>query len=169
MKDKKESIPYEGVFRALNKAGVDYLVCGGAAVVMLGSPRMTIDLDLIVSLERTNLEKLYDVLTKLGYKTSMPIKRNDFIDKKSLARLGAEKNMKVVSFNNPKNPFEVIDIGVNLPGIDRILKNKKYIQVEDLVIPIIFIDDLIKMKENLARPKDLDDAENLKEIKKHEE
>lgn len=168
MDSKEEIIPYEKVFRALNKAGVDYLVCGGAAVIMLGFTRVTVDLDLIVNLDKDNLEKLYDALIKLGYRTNVPIKKIDFIAKEKLGQLGREKNMKVVSFNNPDNPFEVIDIGVNLLDIDRILKNKKYIKAEDLSIPIIFIDDLIKTKEKLARPKDLIDAENLKEIEKNE-
>lgn len=168
MAKKQEIIPYEEVFRALNKAKIDYLVCGGAAVVMFGFSRLTIDLDLIVDLDQDNLEKLYDILVKLGYKTSAPIKKSDFSDKKILARLEETKNMKVVSFYNLNDPFKVVDIGVNLPGIDKILKNKKNIQVGDLSIPIIFLDDLIKMKEDLARPKDLIDAQNLREIKKYE-
>ena len=164
----QEIIPYEEVFRALNAAKINYLVCGGAAVVMLGFSRLTIDLDLIVGLQKENLEKLYGVLAKLGYKTSAPIAKNDFCDKAKLQRLAEEKNMKVVSFYHPKDPFKVIDIGVNLPDIDQILKNKKNIQVDDLPIPTIFIKDLIKMKEDLARPKDLIDAQNLKEIQKYE-
>ena len=168
MASKQEIIPYEEVFRALNKAKIDYLVCGGAAVVMLGFSRLTIDLDLVVELGKENLGKLYDVLARLGYKTGAPIKKSDFIDKEILKRLEVEKNMKVVSFYNSKDPFKVIDVGVNLPGIDKILKNKKNIKVDDLAIPTIFIEDLIKMKENLARPKDLIDAQNLKEIRKYE-
>jgi len=168
MNNREEIILYEKVFRALDKAGVDYLVCGGTAVIMLGHTRTTVDLDLIVNLEKGNLEKVYDVLAGLGFKASIPITKNDFMDKKKLARLGVEKNMKVVSFNNPKNPFEIVDIGVNLPGIDKILKNKRFVRVDDLSIPIIFTQDLIKMKKDLARPRDLDDVQNLEKIENHE-
>jgi len=114
------------------------------------------------------LGKLYDVLTKLGYKLSIPIKKSDFIDKKKLKQLETEKSMKVVSFYHPNDPFKIIDIGVNLPNIGLILRNKQYIEVDDLLIPAIFVDDLIKMKEKLARPKDLIDAQNLREISKYE-
>src|SRR3989338_5519461 len=123
--EKKEEFLYQEVFEALNKAKINYLVCGGAAVVLFGSPRLTADLDLIVSLEKENLENLYNVLTKLGYALKIPIKKDDFINKETLQRLAKEKNMKVISFYNLKDPFEVIDIGVNLPGIAEILKNKK--------------------------------------------
>jgi len=168
MNDRQEIIPYEEVYRELNKEKINYLVCGGAAVVMLGFARLTVDLDLIVGLEKENLEKLYDILTKLDYRLNIPIKKEDFIDKEKLERLTAVKNMKVVSFYNLKDQFKIIDIGVNLPKIPEILKNKKNIKVGNLSIPVIFIEDLIKMKEDLARPKDLIDVENLKEIKKYE-
>lgn len=163
---KKEKIPYEEVFLALNKEGIDYAVCGGLAVVLYGYTRLTIDLDLIVSLEKENLEKLYDTLIKLNYKPQIPIKREVFILKEKLERLAEEKNMKVVSFYNPKEPMSVVDIGVNLPGISGILKKKKLTKIDGFKVPMIFIDDLIKMKEDLARPRDLIDVENLKKIKK---
>jgi hypothetical protein len=55
-----------------------------------------------------------------------------------------------------------------LPKIQEILKKKKNIKVKNLFIPTISINDLIKMKEDLGRPKDLIDVENLKKIKKYD-
>lgn len=164
--NQQEEILYEEVFIALNKAKVNYVVCGGTAVVFFGYTRLTIDLDIIVFLEKENLGKLYDVLKNLGYKSRNSIKKEDFIQKEKLEKLADEKNMKVVSFYNPDDPFKVVDVGVNLPNITEILKRKKYLKVKSLNIPIIRIDDLIKMKEELARPKDLIDVENLKKIKR---
>lgn len=163
---KKNEILYEEVFRALNKAKIDYAVCGGLAVILYGYSRLTGDLDLTVNLERKNLEKLYDVLIGLGYKSRIPIGKNQFADKENLEKLAKEKNMKVVSFYNLEDPFKIIDIRVNLPKNQEILKRKKYDKIDDFDIPVISIDDLIKMKEDLARPRDLIDVENLKKIKK---
>ncbi|MBI2449911.1 MAG: hypothetical protein HYV47_00040 [Candidatus Nealsonbacteria bacterium] len=165
MEKEKEEFLYEKELRALSAAKIDYVVCGGAAVVMFGFTRMTIDLDLIVSLEKDNLSNLYDTLLRLGYKTRVPVRKDEFIQKEILAKLAKEKNMKVLSFYDPKDVFKTIDIGVNLPNIDRILKRKKFIKAGNFKIPIIYIDDLIKMKEDLARPKDIIDVENLKKIK----
>ena len=165
MRKEQEEFLYEKELRALNAAKINYVVCGGAAVVMFGFSRLTIDLDLIVSLEKENLSKLYDTLLQLGYRTRVPIKKDEFIQKEILAKLAKEKNMKVLSFYDPKDSFKTIDIGVNLPGVGKILKRKKFIKAGNFSIPIIFIDDLIKMKEDLARPKDIIDAENLKKIK----
>ncbi len=163
---KQESVPYEEVFLALNKESINYAVCGGLAVVLYGYARLTVDLDLIVSLEKENLTKLYNILTKLNYKPQIPIKKEEFIQKEILEKLAEEKNMKVVPFYNLKEPLNIIDIGVNLPKVSEILKKKKRIKIDGFTVPIISIDDLIKMKEDLARPRDLTDVENLKKIKK---
>lgn len=165
MKSKQEIIPYEEVFRALNTAKINYVVCGGAAVVLFGFARLTIDLDLIVGLEKENLEKLYDVLSKLHYRLAIPIRKEEFMQEEKLRKLDQEKNMKVVSFYNQRDRFKVIDIGVNLPLVPEILKRKKYIKIKDLTIPTISIHNLIKMKEDLGRKQDLIDVENLKRIK----
>ena len=163
---KKEEFLYENEFKALNAAKIDYAVCGGLAVILYGYSRLTADLDLIVSLKKQNLMKLYDTLIGLNYRTQAPIKREVFVEREKLEKLAEEKNMKVVCFQNTEDPMKVIDIGVNLPKNQEILKSKKYIKIDGFSIPIISIDDLIKMKEGLARPRDLIDVENLKKIKK---
>lgn len=167
MGNRRESIPYEEVFKALNEAKVEYLVCGGAAVVLFGFPRLTIDLDLIVSLEKDNLANIYNVLTRLNYRPQAPIKKEEFIQKEKLEELAEKKNMKVVSFYNLNDPFKVVDVGVNLPNISEILKKKEFIRIKNLKIPVISIDALMKMKKDLGRPQDLIDVLNLKEIKEY--
>ena len=58
---------YGEVFKALNKAKVKYVVAGGVAVVLHGYHRLTKDLDLVVLLEKKNLEKFFEALKKIGY------------------------------------------------------------------------------------------------------
>lgn len=164
----RELIFYEDVFLALNEAKTDYAVCGGMAVVLYGFPRLTVDLDLIVSLEKESLEKVYNILLKLNYKPKTPIKKEEFVEKEKLEKLGKEKNMKVVSFFNLKDPLKVIDDCVNLPKISEIFKRKKFIKVKNLKIPIVSIDNLIKMKKGSARAQDIINIENLEKIKNHE-
>ena len=163
---KDEEILYEDVFKKLNEVGINYAVCGGLAVIIYGYARLTGDLDLVVDLAEENLNKVYDVLVKMDYKPQIPIKKEEFVIREKLEKLADEKNMKVVSFYNKNDPFKVIDIGVNLPKSQEILKRKKYVKIGSFRIPIISLDDLIKMKENLARPRDIIDVENLKKIKK---
>lgn len=165
---KEEEILYEEVFKKLNEEKIDYAVCGGLAVIIYGYTRLTADLDLIVDLKKKNLAKLYNVLVGMGYQSKIPIKKEEFINKETLEKLARKKNMKVVSFYDRNDPFKVIDVGVNLPQNKEILKRKKDIKIDGFSIPIVSIDDLIKMKENLGRARDIADVKNLKKIKKEE-
>ncbi len=51
--------------RALDQAAIPYAVCGGLAVVLHGSPRLTRDIDLLV--EESNLESAKEALGKTGF------------------------------------------------------------------------------------------------------
>jgi tRNA nucleotidyltransferase/poly(A) polymerase len=89
---------YEKVFRALNKAGVRYLVAGGIAVNLHGIPRMTQDLDIIVELTPANVRKLVKVLTLLGYRCKLPVNPELISDPAIRHQWINEKNMKVFNF-----------------------------------------------------------------------
>jgi hypothetical protein len=51
-----------GILAAFNRAGVDYVVVGGWAVVVYGVDRATFDLDLVVSAEKANVAALATAL-----------------------------------------------------------------------------------------------------------
>ena len=44
-------IPFERIFRLLNEHDVRYVIIGGIAVILHGSPRLTADLDIAIDLE----------------------------------------------------------------------------------------------------------------------
>lgn len=48
----------------------------------------------------------------------------------------------------------------------QLAQNKKWIRIDGFAVPIILIDDLIKMKKAVSRPQDLIDVKNLEKIKK---
>jgi hypothetical protein len=51
---------------ALHDAGVDFVLIGGVAARLHGSPTLTRDLDICHSRAQTNLERLSHVLEQLG-------------------------------------------------------------------------------------------------------
>ncbi len=75
-----ERVFYEDVFRALNRHGVRYLVVGGVAVNLLGVPRMTKDLDLMLDLSSENLKLFLSALNDLGYRPRAPVPLEEFAD-----------------------------------------------------------------------------------------
>ncbi len=158
---------YGEVFKVLNKAKVKYVVAGGTAVVLHGYTRFTSDLDLIVLLDESNLDKFYSALKTINYSPKVPVTKAQFIDKKQRQQWKKEKGMIVFSFVNTQPPFQLIDMFVDEPiKFEEIYKQKKIVRVNNLSIPLIGIDHLLRLKKKASRGKDLDDIVQLNEIKR---
>jgi hypothetical protein len=56
---------FEGLLRALSAAGVEFIVIGGVAAKAHGSPRLTVDLDVVYSRSADNLRRLTSALAPL--------------------------------------------------------------------------------------------------------
>ena len=158
---------YGDVFRALNKARVKYVVAGGTAVILHGYKRLTEDLDLIVFLEGKNCDKLFGALKSVGYIPKVPVTKEQFKNRNERKKWQREKGMIVFSFVQKGPPFNLIDVFVEYPlRFDLIYKNRLNIKVEDVIIPTVCIDHLIKIKQKAGRAVDLNDIAQLKEIAK---
>ena len=158
---------YGDVFKALNKAKVKYVVAGGVAVVLHGYKRLTEDLDLIVWLEEKNLDQLFNALVKIGYMPKVPVTKDQFKDKKERERWKKEKGMIVFSFCKKDPPFNLIDIFVDEPiRFDVVYKNRFMGKFNNISIPLVSIDHLIRLKEQAGRAVDLNDIAQLVEIKR---
>ena len=158
---------YEEIFDALNSNGVDYVVVGGVALVLHGAVRLTADIDLMVHLEEGNLTKFVKVMKELGYRPKVPVKAEDFISAENRARWINEKNMKVFSFFHLEKAVNLVDVFVEEP-LDYTAIRSKAVEIMsgNVSIPIVSIDDLIKLKQISGRPQDIADITALEEIRK---
>ncbi|MDP2642250.1 MAG: nucleotidyl transferase AbiEii/AbiGii toxin family protein [Candidatus Peregrinibacteria bacterium] len=158
---------FEKVFKALNKAKVEYLVVGGVAVTLHGYARFTGDLDFVVFLERANLERMDKAVKKMGYTERLPISLVSLGDKKQVQKWVKEKNLKAFSyFPSNENPLQIDIIISESLKFEEIAKNKVLKKVGDLEIPVVSLKDLIKMKKKASRSQDLIDIEMLDNISK---
>jgi hypothetical protein len=160
---------YEKLFRALNKKKVSYAVVGGVAVNLYGIERATHDLDLLLAMDEENLLKAVSVFKGLGYSPKVPVKPEDFANKQIREKWIREKHMIVFSYIDLKYPYVLIDIVINSPlKFEDISKNINTLETEDkrIKVPVISIDDLIKMKRKAKRAQDIFDIEMLKKVKK---
>ncbi len=103
------------ILRALWTCDVAYVVIGGVAVALWGIPRTTVDLDLMVRLEGENLTRLWRCLERLGLRPRQPVSLQDVKHPRSRARLIREEGMRVLTFENPEDPLEVVDILMEEP------------------------------------------------------
>lgn len=143
---------------------MEYLVAGGFAVNFHQVNRATVDLDIILHLEKENILKFNSVLAKLGFKPRVPVDGNDLADADKRREWIQEKNMVVFSYFHPEHPFALIDIFVEEPKpFEQMERNKLIVQAFGVKIPVVGLQDLIALKEQAARPKDLLDIQMLKE------
>ena|SRR3989338_1124132 len=156
---------YESVFRALNRNRVKYVVAGGMAVVLHGVVRLTVDLDIIVSLIPANVARFASAMEELGYRPKVPVKAIEFADPKKRLSWIKDKGMKVFSFYNPKKVGELIDVFVNEPIPYKDLnKEKKIVSAGKIRIPIVSIKHLKKLKRIAGREQDLADIRSLENL-----
>ena len=159
-------LDYIQIFRELNERGIKYIVVGGVAVNLYGIPRMTYDIDLLVDLSEKNLINLLNLLKEWDFKPRLPVDVTDFTKKDKREEWIKSKNMKAFTFVNPEWAISEIDIVIDSPvDYETAIKRVKHIRISDTPVPIISIDDLIKMKEVSGREQDKSDIRYLRRIK----
>jgi len=145
---------------------VRYLVVGGIAVNLYGVPRATMDLDLMVETERENLLKFVDALDKSGYKPRVHVEATALADPAKRKEWQKKKHMVAFSFYRPDFPYQQVDIFLDNPiDFEEASITRKFVVAEGIRIPLISLDNIIKLKRELGREQDLSDVEALEKVK----
>lgn len=154
---------FEHIFRELNKAKVKYLVVGGVAVNLYGYLRFTGDLDLLLTLNKENLSKMDKIMKKLKYSERLPVSIFALSDEKQMKKWLKEKNLRAYTFNPPKNnPLQIDIIIEDSLKFGSYEKKKNVKMMGSLKIPVVSIEDIIKMKKRANREKDILDLKVIK-------
>lgn len=154
------------ILEVLAKHDVRFVIAGGVAVGLHGFVRATKDMDLVMDFSAGNVEKFAAALKEIGFVPKVPIKISDLADEKKRESWIKEKNAVVMSFYNPGDLFFQVDVflgkdAANVASVDK--------RVRDLIIKVASLDELIKMKKEAGRPRDLIDLKQLEEIKEQYE
>ena len=140
---------YKEMLQNLLDQKVEFLVVGAYALAAHGYPRATGDMDIWIKPDEKNSKKVY----------------------KALARFGAPINeIREDEFSQPGLIFQIgvvprrIDIITKIDAVefDEADSDKIFVDIDDLKIPVLSIDKLIKNKMATGREKDLLDAKLLK-------
>lgn len=159
----------QAVVRALDAAGVRYLVAGGLAVNAYGVHRFTKHLDLVVALEPDNVRAAFKALAGLGYRPAVPVTADQFADDRGRRAMAHEKGMQVLQFWSDEHRETPIDVFVEEPfPFDEEYGRGPIRELTDAgSVHIVSLATLIGMKEAAGRAQDRVDVEKLKE--RHEE
>lgn len=132
----------------LARYDVRYLIVGGYSVALHGYPRYTKDLDVWVLTSQTNAERLIAALDAFGF-GSLGLTTADFLEPGYVVQLG--------------QPPARIDLLTSLTGVEfeQCWRNREELVVNEIVLPVLSLDDLRQNKRALGRHQDLADLENL--------
>ena len=149
------------MLRVLTRHEVAFVVIGGLAGRVWGSPTITNDLDICYARGRANLEHLAAALGELharlrGAPADVPFQ----LDARALA-MGDSFTFETDAGNldclgTPSGTNGYADVRLRAVEVDL---------AEDLRIPFCSLDDLLRMKRAAARPKDLIEIEILEAVR----
>jgi predicted nucleotidyltransferase len=158
----------EAILRALNDANARFLIVGGLAVVAHGYVRATVDMDIVLNLERENVLRAMAALKKLGYLPLVPVDPAEFADEKTRKSWIEEKHMIVFQMRHADPQSTRLDIFVAEPfDFEKEFSMAKWEEVAGVASPVLRLEELIRMKHDSGRPQDLADIEELKLIREH--
>lgn len=166
--DPKDRLPAEfppleaeEILRRLTAGGVDFVVIGGVALVLLGSPRMTRDLDIVFAPDDANLDALGRALVDLDARLRQADQDLPFVPDGATLR-----NVQLLTLETSEGWFDVHRSVDGAPPYRRLRANAERCELGDFSVLVASPDDMIAMKQAAGRPQDLIDVETLAAIKR---
>lgn len=154
------------LIKELADADVKYVICGGVACVLHGVERATYDLDVLVSFEKENLEKVIQVTKKFGLMPRIPEPVQNLLDSGKRKEWFEKKGAFVYTFVSDKSPLQ-FDIFLNYPkSFEELLESSEDFLIDNIKVKVSSIEDLLSVKKLIdpVRDKDLIDIKELKKI-----
>jgi hypothetical protein len=151
--------------RILAHHAVRFVVIGGYAAGLRGSPVVTGDLDICHARDEANLERLAEALQELEARLRGPNVSDDLpfiLDAKTLA-VGDS-----FTFTTRGGSVDILATPSGTRGFPDLVAAATPMTVDGFEILVASIDDLIRMKEAAARRKDTDNLEWLRAVRKKE-
>jgi predicted nucleotidyltransferase len=143
----------------LTTRGVDFVLIGGYAAVLHGSPRVTRDLDVCYATDTENLRALARVLDELnarlaGVEEDLPFAA----DERTLSRV------ELLTLDTDAGRLDLLTAPAGFRGYERLRANAARYDIGGFLVKVAEIEDLISMKAAAGRPKDLADIAELEAI-----
>jgi predicted nucleotidyltransferase len=157
-----ERSPLERFCAVLAEHGVEFIVIGGQAEVLMGSARVTYDVDLCYRRTPDNLERLAAALGTLNLTLrGAPPELKFRLDAQALA-LGQNYTFEV----DGEYPLDFLGYVEPIGTYEDLLPHAGMITVGGRPVRVIGLDDLIRIKRYLGRPKDRESLLHLEAIKR---
>ena len=146
------------IIDSFNKNKLDYVLVGGAALVVHGIPRGTLDIDVYIVAKAETVNKLFKITEALGLKS----KQRAILTIAHSSKLIANQ---WISFSYGGK--DILDVFLaEQKEFEKIFKDAKLKRDKDIFIKVASLEDIELMKKASGRPVDIADIELIKETKK---
>jgi len=148
---------FREILRILNKHEVEYIVVGGVAAVIHGVPVATFELDALIRLSEANASRMMAALEELDaryrkHQTTIRPTEKDVLAGGHLLLMTSAGPLDILGFVGDNNRYE--DLAISTKEIEMSVGRFRVLDLEDL----------IRLKRETGRPKDLAVLELLEEV-----
>lgn len=139
------------VVAALDRAAVEYAVCGGVAMAVWSLPRATIDIDLLI--EPAMLDRAYAAVAPLGYTVkALPMSFSE----------GAIEIRRVSKFDPTGGDVLMLDFLLVTPVVSDVWASREVVEWEQGRMSVVSKEGLIRLKSLRGAGRDTDDIARLR-------
>jgi hypothetical protein len=140
------------LFTCLDRHGVKYVLIGGLAAVLHGSPLPTVDADICPARDPENLKRLAAALEELEAR----IRASDAADGLPFPRDAAFlSTVELLNLVTRAGDLDVAFLPAGGADYDALAARARPMRVKDTDIPVASLEDVIRSKEAANRPKDV--------------
>ncbi len=162
MDERPEQSPLERFCALLAEHGVEFIVVGGQAEALMGSARVTYDVDLCYRRTPENLKRLAAALCTLRLTLrGAPPDLKFRLDAQALA-LGQNYTFEV----DGEYPLDFLGYLEPIGTYEDLLPHVESVSIGERPTQVIGLDDLIRIKRHINRPKDRESLLQLEAIKR---
>lgn len=147
---------FEELLVDLSRHDVEYILAEGLAVALCGFVRTTLDVDILIRVDRENIQRLLDRLVNFGEGHAKELSVDDFKEE--------EGSIRVVE-NFPVDVFTMMSGNT----YEDLLPLTATYLIGDVEIVHLNAGGLIQLKADSLRPKDRIDVEALRDIQRRSE
>ena len=144
------------ILRVLQSHDVEFIVRGGIAAAVLGSPSSTVDLDICYRRDPGNLERLAAALEEMGARLRGTDDDVPFLLEAKTLAAGDH-----FTLSTDKGDLDILGTPAATAGFEDLAVRAEDVDLDGLNVRVCALDDLIRMKKAAGRPKDLIELEVL--------
>jgi hypothetical protein len=146
-----EPLQPAAIFAMLAEHHVRYVLIGGLAAVLHGSPTVTTDADICADRSPDNLRRLSTALEEIHARIRSASEPEGVAFRPDAVLLG---RMKVLNLSTDLGDLDLTFEPAAFDGYDELAKNAVTVSVSGADVTVASLDDVIRSKEAADRPKD---------------